>query len=113
MSMGVFQLKRMSVNESQVKYEVLSGDFSTIPGQPAHIGVLTVDHRLKIRTFEPAGELRDVKIVPLEVFDRSECEVEEVLAGEYAGFAAPKVVRRLAFVSKSFVDQEKSPEQWP
>ncbi len=59
------------------------------------------------------AELRDVKLVPLDLFDRSEAEVNELFAGEYAGFAAPKVVRKLAFVSKSFIDQEKSPEQWP
>ena len=113
MSLGVLELKRTSVSETHATYAVLSSDFSAVPGQPAHIGLLTVDHRLKTRSFVPAGELRDVKLAPLDLFDRSAVEVAELLAGEYAGFAAPKAVRKLAFVSKSFIDQGRSPERWP
>jgi hypothetical protein len=112
MSLGYLELKRTSVSETLATYDVLSADFSTIPGHPAHIGVLTIDHRLKTRSFAPAGELRGVKIAPLDLFDRSEAEVTALVAGEYADFAAPKVVRKLAFVSKSFIDQGKSPERW-
>ena len=49
MSLGNLELKRMFLSESQVTYEVLSADFSTVPGRPAHIGVLKIDHRLKTR----------------------------------------------------------------
>lgn len=114
MSLGHITLKRVSGTSGKVvEYEVRSPDLSRIPGEEAAIGVLRIDVQSSTYSFIPTGELAGTLVVPPNVFEFDELEIEKKLNGEFKGYGLIPWSRRLSRVARLLIQKGVFPDEYP
>jgi hypothetical protein len=109
MSLASIQLQRVRDGDGDVRYRVLSSDFSQDHSWE-EIGQLTIDRAAKKFAFQCTNAWTNERVVPPWVYGLPEDEMNAALAGEFKGFGYGAWTGRILSIARRLMKSGEYPE---